>query len=129
MNFRQYLQECECQAVASGQPALSADTVDNAKKALFASISNGLNVELEDAVLSPETGVQKVRKVLSRYNIEVPALYGMDPEDDEIALPINEDTYLYIIYCQTDDGLYDFYAELTDEEGLEEILEDEDTEE
>lgn len=130
MNFKQYLQECECQAVASGQPALTSSVVDEAKGQLFASINDGLNVELDDVVLSPETGVQKVRKVLMRYGIEVPALYDMDSEDDEIALPIDEHTYLYILYCQTDDGLYDFYAELTDEEGLEEILEDEeDTEE
>jgi len=117
MNFKQYLQEREYEAVASGQPALDSSVID--------SINDSLDVELDDVVMSPETGVQKVRKVLMRYGIEPPALYGMDPEDDEIALPINEDIYLYILYVQTDDGLYDFYAELTDEEGLEEILEDE----
>jgi hypothetical protein len=37
--------------------------------------------------------------------------------------------FLYIIYYLDDDVHYDFYAELTDEEGLQEILSDEGEEE
>jgi hypothetical protein len=117
MNFKQYLQECECE-----MPALGSAPLDSG---VISSINSSLDVELDDILMTPESGVQRLRKVLMRYNIELPALYGLDPEGDEIALPINNDVFVYIIYCPTDDGRYDFYAELTDEEGLEEILGDE----
>jgi hypothetical protein len=117
MNFKQYLQECECE-----MPALGSASLDSG---VIASINSSLDVELDDILMTPESGVQRLRKVLMRYGIEMPALYGLDPEGDEMALPINDDVYVYIIYSPTDDGRYDFYAELTDEVGLEEILEDE----
>jgi hypothetical protein len=33
-----------------------------------------------------------------------------------------------LIYSDNDSGLYDFYAEVVDDQGLQEILEDEDNE-
>jgi hypothetical protein len=32
------------------------------------------------------------------------------------------DSLLYVLYYQTDDGNYDFYARVDDEEGIEEII-------
>lgn len=116
MNFKQYLQEREYEMPALGSASLDSDVIS--------SINNSLDVELDEIMMTPESGVQRLRKVLMRFGIEMPALYGLDPEGDEMALPIN-DMFVYIIYSPTDDGRYDFYAELTDEEGLEEILEDE----
>ncbi len=115
MNFKQYLQECECEMPALESASLDSDVIS--------SINNSLDVELDDILMTPESGVQRLRKVLMRFGIDMPALYGLDPEGDEMALPIN-DMFVYIIYSPTDDGRYDFYAELTDEEGLEEILVD-----
>jgi hypothetical protein len=120
MNFKQYLQECECE-----MPAFSSASLDSG---VIASINSTLDLELDDILMTPESGVQRLRRVLMRYGIEMPALYGLDPEGDEIVLPVNDDVFVYIIYCPTDDGRYDFYAELTDEEGLEEILGDEEDE-
>jgi hypothetical protein len=42
---------------------------------------------------------------------------------------VEEIFYLYLIYYLTDDGRYEFYAELTDEEGLNEIMSDEEEDE
>ena len=42
---------------------------------------------------------------------------------------IPNNNYLYLIYYLTDDGRYEFYAELTDEEGLNEIMSDEEEDE
>lgn len=117
MNFKQYLQEREYEMPSLGSASLDSDVIS--------SINNSLDVELDEIMMTPESGVQRLRKVLMRFGIEMPALYGLDPEGDEMALPINDDVYIYIIYSPTDDGRYDFYAELTDEAGLEEILEDE----
>ena len=42
---------------------------------------------------------------------------------------LNEVDFLYVIYYLTDDGRYDFYAELTDEASINEIMSEEDEEE
>jgi hypothetical protein len=76
----------------------------------------------------------------------MPALYDADAEGDEIVIrldqfgrvidftnlipnKVGEIFYLYLIYYLTDDGRYEFYAELTDEEGLNEIMSDEEEDE
>jgi hypothetical protein len=46
-----------------------------------------------------------------------------------ISNKVEEIFYLYLIYYLTDDGRYEFYAELTDEEGLNEIMSDEEEDE
>lgn len=117
MKFKQYLQEREYEMPSLGSASLDSEVIS--------SINSSLDVELDEIMMTPESGVQRLRKVLMRFGIEMPALYGLDPEGDEMALPINDDVFVYIIYSPTDDGRYDFYAELTDEAGLEEILGDE----
>lgn len=95
-------------------------------------INRHLDNELNDTILSPESGIQKIRKVLYRYGVDMPALYGTDPEGDEIVIDLDEDDgkyYLYLIYALTDDNNYEFYAEITDEMGLEEIESDEEEDE
>jgi len=95
-------------------------------------INRHLDNELDDTILSPESGIQKIRKVLARFGVDMPALYGTDPEGDEIVIDLEEvdgKYYLYLIYALTDDGRYEFYAEIVDEEGLEEIESDEEEDE
>jgi hypothetical protein len=95
-------------------------------------INRHLDNELDDTILSPESGIQKIRKVLSRFGVDMPALYGTDPEGDEIVIDLEEvdgKYYLYLIYVLTDDSRYEFYAEIVDEEGLEEIESDEEEDE
>jgi hypothetical protein len=91
-------------------------------------INRSFMMELGDLILTPEAGIQRIRKVLARYGEDMPALYDADNVGDEIVLPIGG-LILYIIYCLDDDVRYDFSAELTDEEGLQEILSDEGEEE
>jgi hypothetical protein len=54
--------------------------------------------------------------------------FGLDPEGDEIVIDMPGNLHLYLIYSDNDSGLYDFYAEVVDDQGLQEILEDEDNE-
>jgi hypothetical protein len=68
------------------------------------------------------------------HGLDMPALYEADTEGDELILKIDQFSgeqqfYLYVVYYLADDDRYDFYAELTDEEGLEEILSDEEEDE
>ena len=95
-------------------------------------INRHLDNELDDMILSPESGIQKVRKVLARFGVDMPALYGTDPEGDEIVIDLEEvdgKYYLYLIYALTDDSRYEFYAEIVDDVGLEEIESDEEEDE
>ena len=84
--------------------------------------------ELDDTFISPESGILAIRKVLEKFDLELSALYGVNPEGEEIATDIGE-TSLYILYNPTDDGRYEFYAEIGDEERMEELLSDEEIDE
>ena len=87
-------------------------------------INNQLSHELNDVILSPQIGFYKIRKVLHGFNLDLPASYVILPEGDEVILDLygNTDSLLYVLYYQTDDGNYDFYACVDDEEGIEDII-------
>lgn len=120
MNFRNFV-------ASDSYDSAEEDSVVN--PAVIPTINGQLNLELNDLIFSPESGVQKIRRVLGAFDIHVPALYDLDPEGDEIIYDLNPDTHLYIIYSLEDNGSYEFYAELTDSKGLEEIISDDEDEE
>ena len=97
-------------------------------------INHALYAHLHDVILSPESGVQKIRRVLVHFGMSVPALYDLDPDGDEIVIDVDNtseevtDNRLYVIYYLTDDNVYDFYAELTDEQGIDDIMSDDEDE-
>jgi hypothetical protein len=149
MNFKQYL--AEFHNIEAGQafekhetPTDGSISISNPK--VRAEINYRLDGELDDIFLSPESGIQRIRKVLHRFSLDMPALYDTDAEGDEIVIRLDqfgrvidftnlipnkleEIFYLYLIYYLTDDGRYEFYAEITDEEGLNEIMSDEEEDE
>ena len=131
MRFKQYLTELNTEM---GQTVKATDSVNISDSQIRDKINQDLNHELTDLILSPESGVQKIRKVLMSFGLDMPALYGAEPEGDELVLDVesmsgDEQFYLYLIYYLADDGRYDFYAELTDDEGLNEIMSDEEEDE
>ena len=93
-----------------------------------------LNHALTDVIFSPEAGIQKIRRVLHLHGLDMPALYDAAEEGDELIIKIDQfdgsdQFYLYVVYYLADDDRYDFYAELTDEEGINEIMSDEEEDE
>jgi hypothetical protein len=116
MSFKKYLAEMNSDQTIEPMPALDNNIVEQ--------VNAQLENELQGMILSPESGIQKIRKVLGLFDMDMPALYDTDAEGEEMVFGI-DGSYLYIIYALTDDGRYDFYAELTDEDGLSEILSDE----
>lgn len=144
MRFKQYLSELH--NIEVGQAIQKHETpTDNSISIHNPKIRGEINVrlagELDKLFISPEQGIQSVRKVLNRYSMDVPALYDADHEGDEIVLQLDQfgkvldfvnpqveeagQYYLYLIYYLTDDGNYEFYSEIVDEEGLNEIMSDE----
>lgn len=108
MNFKEFISESmESMPVNAGM-----DDIVRQKLNLL------LLIELENPVITVESGISKIRKILYLEGIAFEPLSGLDSEGDEIATQINDDDYLYILYFLNEDGMYDFYAEVTDEQGI-----------
>ena len=88
-------------------------------------INGRFDSEFLQPIQSPETGLESVINILNEYSITAFAPDDLDTEDDEFVIELSNDLHLYVIYVQNEDGLYDFYAEIVDDEGLDKILEDE----
>lgn len=119
MNFKSYLQG-HVEESPFSDPEIRAE------------INRALDAEIDSTIMmTPESGVQRMRKVLSRYSIDFPAFEDLDTDGDESIYELDAGVYLYFIYYLTDDGNYEFHAEITNDEGIEEILSDveEDSEE
>ncbi len=138
MRFKQFVEELA--SIESGQAEEAHEptgegksSVDNPKVRMEANYR--LTNELYTPFLSPEGGIQAIRKVLHRYGFDMPALYDADPEGDEIVFELdqygmgNYETNIYILYYLTDEGHYEFYAEIGDDERMEELLSDEEIDE
>lgn len=140
MRFNQYLAELasveDGQAIEAHEPTGEASSsVDNPRVRMEVNVllANGLN----DTFVSPEAGIQAIRKVLHRFGFDLPALYDADPEGDEVVIEIDQygvssEEYqysIYILYYLTDEGSYEFFAELGDDNRMEELISDEGDEE
>ena len=158
MRFKQYLQEVATievgQAEAAHEPAgEESSSVDNPR--LRMAVNLRLVNELNQIFLSPESGIQAIRKVLARFGFDLPALYDADPEGDEVIIEIDQygdilgddpysevnwDKYnanpedddgdgekdvqysIYILYYLTDEGHYEFFAEVGNDDRMEELM-------
>jgi hypothetical protein len=121
MRFKKYLDEMV--AIENDQEEMESEESEDLSQVNFR-----LADELDDTFISPESGILAIRKVLEKFDLELSALYGVNPEGEEIVTDIGE-TSLYILYNPTDDGRYEFYAEIGDEERMEELLSDEEIDE
>ena len=63
--------------------------------------------------------------LLSEYDIDISQMKDLDPLEDEGIVELHPGKYLYFVYAKNDDGSYDFHSEVTDEDGLDDILSDE----
>lgn len=82
---------------------------------------------VDENVADPREGFEKVIQALFAYGLSLPIAFELYEEGDELVVEMTDNLYLYIIYAE-ENGLYDFYAELVDEDGLEEILQDDEEE-
>lgn len=137
MRFKNFLTELH--NIEYGQAVRAHETPTDSSISLSnIKTRNALNYQLFNELSSPvtsiEIGIQKIRKVLHPFGMDIPVLYDLDPEGDETVFDIKEygvgeTLYLYLIYSLSDDGYYEFYSELTDEKGIDEIIAEDDEEE
>lgn len=131
MRFKQFVEELT--SIESGQAVNAHEPTGEASSAITnprirMEVNYRFTNELYEPYLSPEGGIQAIRKVLHRYGFDMPALYEADPEGDEIVFGIeqfgqdNLATNLYILYYLTDEGHYEFFAEIGDEARMDELM-------
>lgn len=135
MNFKEYLQELHnidrAQARIAHEPTDRSDiSIDNI--IVKSTINSQLHSELHSSpIMNPHDGMQRVRKILHMYGFDLPALYFADHHGDEVDFELYQygrenpepDAFLYLIYVSTELGTYDFYAEIVDNEELNNIYE------
>ena len=133
MRFKEYLQELDLSDIEDGQAEKAHEPTGEGSSQITnprirMEINYRLTNELYGPFLSPEGGIQSIRKVLHRYGFDMPALYDADPEGDEIAFEIeqfgqdNLATNIYILYYLTDEGHYEFFAEVGDDARMDELM-------
>ena len=133
MRFKQFMEELTSiesgQAIEAHEPTgEGSSAIDNPK--IRMEINYRLTNELYSSFLSPEGGIQAIRKVLHRFGFDMPALYDANPEGDEVAFEIeqfgqeNLASNIYILYYLTDEGHYEFFAEVGDDARIDELLSD-----
>jgi hypothetical protein len=133
MRFKQFMEELTSiesgQAIEAHEPTgEGSSAIDNPK--IRMEINYRLTNELYSSFLSPEGGIQAIRKVLHRFGFDMPALYDANPEGDEVAFEIeqfgqeNLASNIYILYYLTDEGHYEFFAEVGDDARMDELLSD-----
>ena len=121
MRFKQYLNEL----ADLGQPiVVQSMPSDRDEGPAQTEINNRLDRDLDNVFLSPESGIQIIRRVLFLYGHDMPALYDADPEGDEVVIDLDDNLGVYIIYSLTDDDDYEFYAEVGNENRMQELLSD-----
>lgn len=135
MRFKQFIEEMDLTSIETGQAEEAHEPtgegrieIDNPKTRM--EMNQRLMNELFSPFSSPEGGIQAIRKVLHRFSFDLPALYDADPEGDEFAIEIQQfgqeslTTNLYVLYYLSDEGGYDFYAEVGKDARMEELLSD-----
>jgi hypothetical protein len=79
----------------------------------------------ESPMLSPDIGYKRVYELMAPYHLALPLFaYPLDPEQGEHIYLIDgsQQWFLYTAYFQTDMGQYEFYAEIMDEQNLNDFL-------
>ncbi len=121
MNFLNFIDENE--GVAMSTPSIKDLNLENLNSRLY--------YEMDEPYLSPESGIQRIRRVLHLYGLDFPALYDLEPEGDELAVDLTDKWRIYILYYLKEDDVYEFFAEVGDENRMNELFSDveEETEE
>lgn len=113
MNFKDFITE-----------SYDEESSTSLDSSLMAKLNLLLLIELTEPVLTPEAGISRIRKILNTEEIVFESMYDLESGGDEIATHLTGDSYLYILYYPTDNGYYDFYAEVTDEQGIQDAIAD-----
>ena len=105
----------------------ASSSIDNPH--LRSKINFELVGEMSREYKSPQVGFESIRKVLHIHGLTMPVDYQIDPEGDEIVVELDQygdvtGYSVYIIYSLSEKGVYEFYAEIGDDDQMEDLLTD-----
>jgi hypothetical protein len=118
MRFKQYFNQMMTES--------TVEIIEMNDDSSVVEVNQLLETELDKPFVSPQSGVLAIRKVLQYFSTSMPALYDIDPEGDEVTYDLDNGLSIYLIYSPTDEGYYEFYAEVGDEERMNELMSEED---
>lgn len=95
-------------------PVVPIDSIDKINEFLF--------TLADSPVKTPEEALTAVRDTLGRFGVTIPSMYNLDLEGQEFIINLTDKDFLYFAYSLDDDGTYVFHAEITDQDGIDEIL-------
>lgn len=106
----------------------ASSSIDNPH--LRSKINFELVGEMSNDYKSPQVGFESIRKVLHIHGLTMPVDYEINPEGDEIVIELDQfgcitGYSIYIIYSLSEKGVYEFYAEIGDDDQMEDLLADE----
>ncbi len=123
MRFSEYI--CEMNVDPMVKPMATPTLTDTD----LDSLNTRLDYDTDEKFMSPESGIQRIRRALHLYGYDLPALYDADPEGDEIVIDLDDNIGVYLLYTLSDNAGYEFYAEVGNESRMQELLSDEGIEE
>lgn len=90
-------------------------------------INEELYYSLNESSVNPYLNWFNCQKILSNFGIDLPKIVFEDVDFGEEVIVLNcEDTDYYFYYCfELNEGVYESFATVTDELGLEELLKEE----
>ncbi len=111
MKFTQFAEMSDTTGLV---PVVPIDSVEKINDFLF--------TLAESPVKTPEDALSEIRQALGRFGVTIPAMYDLDSEGQEFIINLSDVYFLYFAYSLDDDGTYMFHAEITDQDGVDEIL-------
>ena len=90
-------------------------------------INEELDFSLNESSVNPYLDWANSQRALRRFGVDLPNVVFEDmDEGEEVIILECEGTDYYFYYCfQLNDGVYESFATVTDESGLEELLKEE----
>jgi hypothetical protein len=90
--------------------------------------SNNLSLSfLVESYLNPYIGWLNSSKIMEKYGVNLPRYVFRDLEEGVEVVPLSikeSEYYFYYEYQMNEDGSYQSFATITDEQGLEELIEE-----
>lgn len=120
LSFREFISE-------ETENNLTVVSVSEEVLSLFEEINQALDNCLVESYLNPYIGWLNSSKIMEKYGINLPRYVFRDLEEGVEVVPLSikeSEYYFYYEYQMNEDGSYQSFATITDEQGLEELIEE-----
>lgn len=112
------------------------EDIDPPSESTITAINASLARNLNQKFLTPYIALEAIRKVFATYSVFIPAKIFMDADEGDVTFDlvqfgvetVESTNYVYFAWEMNEEGTFDVFAEVVNEQELEELLKDEDEE-